>query len=338
MSRQVKTIVESVKSQLLKKKPQLIYLLHGTDNFAISEALKIIEQHVEKIGINDFDKTVLYGSKTSPEEIIGNANAFPISSEFKFVLVKEFDEVSKPELLIPYLKQPAEFTYLVLLSYKQLKLTKKLNEVLINLNAVYEAKNLSELNLVDWLIHFAEEKGKRISSPEATLLVDLIGENRDLLMMQMEKMINFIGEKEEITFEDVKKHAIDTKEYNIFDFIDAIGEKDKEKAFVYAFNILKHQDVFYLLAMLNKFFMQMARIEEVRKDDVGFPTRDAKGRAIGVPGYFFEKYLKARQRYSENQLIIISKALLDADLSLKTSTSLDEKTVITVLLSKIFSE
>ena len=50
--------------------------------------------------------------------------------------------------------------------------------------------------------------------------------------------------------------------------------------------------------------------------------------------YYYRGYIKARTLYSDEKLIDVFRALLKADISIKT-TNLDDKTLITILISEI---
>ena len=65
-------------------------------------------------------------------------------------------------------------------------------------NFLFEAKELKGRNLIDWLISIAEEKGKKLSEENAQVLVDIVGENRNMLEDQLEKICIFLNEKKEI--------------------------------------------------------------------------------------------------------------------------------------------
>ncbi|MCU0333277.1 MAG: hypothetical protein MUC75_07985 [Ignavibacteriaceae bacterium] len=55
-------------------------------------------------------------------------------------------------------------------------------------NFLFEAKELKGKNLIDWLMSEAEEKGKKLSEENAQVLFDIVGENRNMLEDQLEKI------------------------------------------------------------------------------------------------------------------------------------------------------
>ena len=60
-----------------------------------------------------------------------------------------------------------------------------------------------------------------------------------MLEAQFEKIFNYLDERTEITFEDIKKLAADSKEYSIFDLQDDVAKKNSSETLKIAFNMLE---------------------------------------------------------------------------------------------------
>jgi len=83
--------------------------------------------------------------------------------------------------------------------------------------------------------------------------------------------------------------------------------------------------------MLNKYFTILSQIKELEKDRI--PPKTAAN-MLGVREYFYSEYLAASQIFDDSKLLKISRALLNLDISLKSS-SIDSKTAICILLAEI---
>lgn len=337
MSKQTGKSITEIKSQLKQNKFNSIYFLYGDDEFALNEALDLIEKSVQPIITNDFDKQSFYGSEKSLAEVIDFAQSFPFASEKKLAIVKEFEKMynkNESKLFLYYLNSPADFTILVLIYNDDLK---KLSSEEISLLArndwLYEGKELREKNLIEWLISTAKMNDKNLSSFDAQLMIELIGEDRSLIKTQLDKIILFLGEEKNITYEIIQSVASNTKEYTIFNLQDAIGVKDKAKAFQIAFNLLENEEILKIIGSLNKYFMNLAQIPEMIQKKV---PDELMAKKLSTHPFYLRNYKEARKLYSDRKLNHIAKALLEADLSIKTSAT-DEKTILTKLLTVIFS-
>jgi DNA polymerase-3 subunit delta len=161
----------------------------------------------------------------------------------------------------------------------------------------------------------------------------MVGENRNLIESQLEKIFIYQKDKKEITTESIQRVSSFLKQFTIFDLQNAIGERDKAKALQVAYNLLDNGiEPVFIVVMLNKYFTGLAKIPELKSKNI--PDQQA-ARIVGTHPYYYKDYVAARTRFSDSQLFEVFRALLKADISIKTTTS-DDKTVITILISEIF--
>ncbi len=325
-------ISEAAKN-LEKNEPLPVYYFYGEDSFLVDEAVKKILKKLESYEISEFDKETFYGSDAKLVDVLDVASAFPFSSQKKIIIFKEFEKVRDKKNLVNYLKSPAEFTVLILIHNGEIRdFNSALYKTLLNEGFIYSAKELKGKYLISWIVDYCLSNGKSISEENAQAVVDLIGDSKSLIEGQLAKIFAYISDKTSIELEDILNVSSELKEFNIFNLEDAISKKDRKNAFRIAYNLLSHgKDQIYIISMLTRYFTILTRIKELA--DKRVPPREAS-RSLGVSERFYYNYLNARKLYSEKDLFRISRALYTADLLTKT-TSTDEKTVITVLLTEI---
>lgn len=313
-----------------------IYYIFGEDTFSFDFSKNLIEKTVAPELSSEFDKEIFYGSKTSYADIVSAASTFPFGDGKKFLIVKNAEKPKDKDKLADYAKSPSEFT--VLLLFHEGTITKPESEpykTLIKLGEIFESKEMKGDALIEWIKSFSKENHKIISDENAQLLVDIVGENRSLIELQLEKIFLFLNEQNEITLESIQKLATELKQYNIFDLINAIGRKDKSQALDIAYNLFDSgTEIIQIIAMLNKYFSSLAKINELISMKLPIPEA---AKIVGTHQYYYKDYLDARKRYSDKEITNAFRALFNADLSIKTS-SLDEKTVLTILIADIISD
>ncbi len=337
MSKQTSNSIKEINNQLKQNKFNPIYFLYGDDEFALNEALELIQNSARNFISSDFDKQIYFGSEKNLSEVIDFAQSFPFGSEKKLIIVKEFEKMynkKESKLFLHYLKSPAEFTIMILIYNDVLtKLSSEEISLLKNNNWIYEAKELKAKGLIDWLISLAGSNNKELSSFDALLMIEMIGEDRSLLKTQLDKIILFLGADKNITPEVIQSVVSTTKEYTIFNLQDAIAIKDKTQTFKIAFNLLDKEEILMIIGSLNKYFMNLAQIPEMIQKKL---PDEVMAKKLSTHPYFLHKFKDARKLYSDKKLYHISKALLEADLSVKTSST-NEKTILTKLLAEILS-
>jgi len=238
-------------------------------------------------------------------------------------------------LLERYAKDPPEFSILVLLFNGTLKTSEKgFVKVFAERDFIFEAKALKEVSLVNWIIQFANVHKKQINRVDAEFLLSLVGENRGMLEMQLEKIISSLGDKNEVTLKEIEANVVSTKEYTIFNLQDAIGAQKKPEAAKIAFQLLEKEGIILLLAMLNKYFTSLMQLPEMMEQKL---PEQMIARIVGTHPYYLKNFIAARKHFSDAKLLEISRVLFESDVAVK-STSTDHKTILLLLLQTIFSE
>jgi DNA polymerase III subunit delta len=313
-----------------------VFFFCGEDNYLIDQAFAEVIKVVDKLIFSDFDKSTFWGGDDKNlTDMLTMASAFPFSSEKKLLVIKDFEKFRDKKNLSGYAASPPDFTVLVIIHNGNISsAASEPYKTLIKKGYLFEAKELKGRSLVKWIADYVSSKDKSISPENIQMLMDITGENRGLLEDQIEKLITFMGEKREISHQDISALAAGTKEYTIFDLLNAVGKKEKALSFRYAYNLLdKGKEPVFIIFMLVKYFTTLSRITEIMQQNT--PSSSA-AKMLGILEWTYKDYVAARKLYSDKQLKRASEALLKADVSLKT-TSTDEKTVISVLLGEILS-
>jgi len=326
------SILEAI-AEIKKRKFKPVYYFFGEDSYNLTTALQTLEKVFKPLLHSDFDKETIYSDDKSIKDILGLATAFPFGSEKKLIIVKEAEKIRDKKSLKDYASSPAEFTVLVFFHNGSItNISSQPFKTLSENNFLFEAKELKGKNLIDWLISEAEEKGKTLSEENAQVLVDIVGESRNMLEDQLEKICVFIDKGKEITIESIQQVSSELKQFNIFDLQNAIGLREKEKSLTVAYNLLDNgAEPTFIIAMLTRYFTGLAKITELKTKNI--PVQEA-ARIVGTHHFYYPRYVKARTLYSDEKLVEVFRALLKADLSVKTTSS-DNKTIITLLITEI---
>jgi DNA polymerase-3 subunit delta len=326
------SILEEV-AEIKKRKFKPVYYFFGEDSYNLSSTLYTLEESFKPLLLSEFDKETIYSEDRSITDILGLATAFPFGSEKKLIIVKEAEKIKDKKPLKDYASSPAEFT--VIAFFHNGSITNLNTEPFKTLDAknfLFEAKELKGKNLIDWLISEAEDKGKKLAEENAQVLVDIVGENRNMLEDQLEKICVFLNKEKEITIESIQQVSSELRQFNIFDLQNAIGLKDKVKAMTVAANLLENgAEPTFIITMLTRYFTGLAKITELKTMNI--PVQEA-ARIVGTHHYYYPGYLKARTLYSDEKLVEVFRALLKADISVKTTTT-DDKTIVTLLIAEI---
>ncbi|MBD3410226.1 MAG: DNA polymerase III subunit delta [Ignavibacteriales bacterium] len=325
--------IEELRGALDKSRPLPIYYIFGDDRYAVREAVEQATDYFREFIVGDFDYKTFDGAEATSEEIVDFCRSFPFGSEIKLATARDPEKLDDAPL-VEYLDAPSEFAALILVGGDAApKLNRKLPKKLAALGCIFEAGGKNERALREWLCARAGELGKRLSPDDAQLMLDLVGDDRELLAAQLAKIVAYVGEKSEIDPETLRAHAAPTKRYSVFDLQDAAIDDDRARAFMLVDALLRQgEQAIGIVAVLNRFFVGLLRIPELER--AGVPNAQA-ARAVGAHPYYYPRHQAARRRFSDDKLYRIGAALYDADRELKSSAA-DERAVLGSLMTVVF--
>ena len=123
-----------------------IYFFMGEEPYYIDKLTDFIEQNVLQEHERDFNQTILYGRDVTMEDVVGNAQRYPMMADRQVVVVREAQELSRYiDKLESYAENPQPTTVLVF-AYKSktLEKRKKITKLLDKVGVVYESKKMYE--------------------------------------------------------------------------------------------------------------------------------------------------------------------------------------------------
>lgn len=332
MSKEFNQVLLDINRRIYKP----VYFLCGEEPYYIDCLSDKIEHSVLDESEREFNQTVVYGKDTDLSAIIAQAKQFPMMSEYQVVIVKEAQHIKElnknageeeedkqtaksvnaTAQLLNYIQHPQPTTILVFCyKYKTLDKRSALAKA-IQKNAVYiEFKPLYDNQLSDWINTHVKEKKYSISPKASFLLAESLGNDLSKIVNEINKLTIHLKEGGEITTELVHNHIGISKEYNIFEFQEALAKKDIVKANriinFFAANEKEHHPVM-ILGSLYSYFSKVLRYHFLTDK-----SKFAAAQALGVNPYFVDGYAKAAVFYDTGKLKKIFSLLKESDLKTK---------------------
>lgn len=205
-----------------------------------------------------------------------------------------------------------------------------------------------------WVAAEMQRLGKTIDRAAAQELCEMVGSDIDRLLREVEKISLYVGDRDEVTVEDVHAVSIPVSEENIFELMDAIGRKDAATALSMLDGVLPEGcdtgEYFRFLAMVQRQirliwqarFMRQCRVPPEQLADPpeqvasrlptqhNFPDLVAKRRQSA------REYTEQAARFSDGQLARGLDRIYQADLQLKGAGGrLDPRTVMELLIADL---
>lgn len=209
-----------------------IYFLMGDESYFIDRIEQAIVSHALPPEERDFNLITLFGAETTIDEVIATAKGFPMGADHLLVVVKEAQNLKNLERLEYYLKMPQPSTILVFChKNKSIDRRLKVAALIANQGVMFESKKLYENQLPTFCSSYLRERGMSIEPQAAVMMAEFIGSDLNRLAGELDKlMVVKTPETATITTDMVLTNIGISKEYNIFEFLDAIAQKDVVKA------------------------------------------------------------------------------------------------------------
>lgn len=218
-----------LKQQIKDRNLKPVYLLHGEEAYYIDAIVEEALQTILNESERDFNQTVVYAKDTPPRDVIDLAIRLPMMSAYQLVVVKEAQEYKKEQwnAFSSYFASPNEQTVL-LLAYKYKKFDKRLAayKQLQKTGVVFESLGVKDYQLPAWISQHVREKGYQITDKATALIAEFVGNELKRLVNELEKLFIAVEKGTQIDDKQIEKHIGISKDYNVFELVNALLEKD----------------------------------------------------------------------------------------------------------------
>ncbi|NLK51502.1 MAG: DNA polymerase III subunit delta [Syntrophomonadaceae bacterium] len=341
----MKTVLEEINRQQFRP----VYLFFGSERYLIDELVRALQMKLVGPDSSGFDFNLLDGERTTLSSLLTYVHTPPWYQQKRLVIVKNApwfrgDRKSKgteikraeetgeqPKLnayeneasdlasFIQYLKNPLAETVLVLLAAGEVDRRRKLFRTLTSNGVAVECSELKEKQRRDWLKQKAHAMGLSLEGAALDYLIRFGGKSLYGLANELEKISLFReAGSNQISLALVQMLCTRQVEDRIFDIMDAVTEKKALLVLSRIRELLQSgvppQRIFYLLVRHYRILLRARALM-----GQGYTNQElAKKLQIKQP-WLVPKYLKQARGYSDTELIVGLKRMLEIDVALKTS-------------------
>ena len=299
---------QKIISEWKKKIFKPVYWLEGEEDFFIDQVMDFAEHRILHESEASFNLTVFYGKDANWPDVINACCRYPMFAERQVVLLKEAQQMRDIDKLESYIEKPLASTVFVV-SYKEKKVDgrSRLAKLLKEKGVILTTKKMYDNLLPEWTSELIQSKGHSISQKALHLLVDHIGNDLNRIDNEINKVLVHLGNRKNITEDDIEKYVGVSKEYNPFELQDALAKKDISKAI----RIIQYFEAnpkagpiqLILPTLYNLFSKTYMLFGQSDKDEKLVATN------IGVNPFFIKDYMLAAKNYGyegvENALLLL---------------------------------
>jgi DNA polymerase-3 subunit delta len=308
---------EEIISDLKKRIFKPVYFLAGEEPYYIDLITEYIQDKVLSEDEKAFNQIILYGEDTNIAAIIDTARRFPMMSSHQVLIIKESQSLKKLEELIIYLEKPLLSTILVFnYKYKTVDKRTKLYITLETHGVYFESPRIRDYLIPAWIERYLMTKGIKADPSASAMLTEYLGTDLHKIVNELDKLIITLpSDKPLITTTLIEKNIGISKDYNNFELLKAIGEKNILKANMvvhYFADNTKDNPITLSIASLFGFFSKLLTFHYLTDK-----SKNNVASVLKINPYFVKEYENSASKYNVAKTVQIISLLRTYDMKSK---------------------
>ncbi len=312
-----------------------VYVVFGEEEFLRSAATAAIRDCVLGKGADDFGVGRFDGKTAALADVLDELAMLPFLGPRRLVILQNADEFvsAHRDALERYVQKPHR-TGVLLLSVQSWPSNTRLARFVAQGGLAIDCKSPEDRSLAPWCRKWAKDRyGKRLATDAADLLVELVGGGLGQLDGELNKLAAYVGERPDISAEDVDQLVAAGRVETVWKIIDAATAGDAAAALSMLQSLTAAGE--QPLLIFGAISSQLRKLAKAfRLMSAGEPPRSALPRA-GVPPYFVDKAHAQLRHLGRDRLGRIYKWLSETDLGMKGDSSLSPPHLLERLVVRV---
>ncbi len=290
-----------------------IYLFTGENSFTLRERKRIwVGEFVHKHGEENF--SALRAKEVKFRSLLDEIAVAPFIAEKRLVLIDGIPKCEKGEIeQLPIIMHED-----VVLLFIEPKLDKRLSATkeILKIATVEEYKPLSGSALHQWIDQYLRTMDASIGREAHTHLVDIVGEQQDLLSQELKKLSLYVSGRE-IGVQDIDDIVLCSGERQVWGLMDLVGQGKEDEALAYVQRLLQQGESVHGLWNIFLWMMSgLAPVASAVEEGISNPARITK--ECGVSFGSARSLLPLARRLKKKRIQEIIDRVVGYDIALKT--------------------
>ncbi len=334
--------VEELNKQIKSGNLKPVYFFYGEEQYLLANKVDAIEKKLIPPGFEDFNRFRFEGKKTEIEAVLEATEQFPQMAEKKMVIVKNSGFLNNAttreyKRLKEALADFPPYTCLIFVEDNFDKKKEKNLKIIEDVGDVV-AFDFLPINRVElWIEERFSKAEKMIAPKDVTYLVNLCGPSLGKLQLQLQKLMNYLGERNKVTREDIDAVVDKSVEYRIYDMMDHVlqGRAQKAQEQMKFLKDTKEQPTLILGLLMGK--LSELLLCKLLKEDGLSPQEIGEYFDFRRPAFVVNKTIQESKRYGEPYLKRMLQRGLQLDADIK-SGKIDGWTAAEVYLAELLKK
>ncbi|MDD6667119.1 MAG: DNA polymerase III subunit delta [Lachnospiraceae bacterium] len=295
-----------------------LYLLYGDEPY-----LKRTYKHklVRKLVRPDDQMNFSHyqGKDVDEKAIMDQADTLPFFADFRVILIEDSNFFkNKHDAFADYIKKGIPETTIFIFVESAVDKRNSCFKAIVKSEDCQPVlfETLKERDLMTWIGNRLKKAGKKMRRQAWEDFHTRTGESMDQMDTEFEKLLSYVGDRPEITVEDVDSICAGQAEAKVFDMISAISEKNADKVMSYYQGLLESkEDPLGILALIERQFRQLLLAKEMEAEHY---DNAAISKTSGMYPYYVSKNLNLARRFQVRDIKSLLRDAADLEERAKT--------------------
>ncbi len=307
----MKKIMQDIKENTFER----FYLLYGSEDY-------LKHQYRDKLvkALVDVEDNMNYsfyeGKKINVNDLLDTGDTLPFFAENRVIVVENSGLFKKtPEGFEKRLINFPDSTHVIFVEFEVDGRNRLVTWFKKN-GYKTEMKAPSEGEIRKWIAKLCKDEGKQIYENAVEYFIGSVGLDMMLIKNELEKLFSYVGDRAEITIEDVREVCVNEADDTLYQMVDAIGNRNQKEALILYRNLLQlKQEPLFILSQLSRNVRKMLEISELLSDGKNF---DEIASIAGVPKWTINRYKTQIRNNSKESFKQMLERCINTEASIKT--------------------
>lgn len=324
-----------------------LYLLMGEEGYFIDQLTDLLADSILEEHEKAFNQLVVYGKETDEGTIINYARQMPMMGGRMVIIVKDAASLKKIENLSIYTASPLASTILIIACKgKSVDKRSALYKHCSTKGVVFESPRPYDNELAPWVATYLRaKKGCAIEEKALKMVTDFMGTDIAKIVGEFDKLLTRLPEGTKvITADHIEQNIGISKDFNNFELIEAVAQKNFAKAMRIADNFARNPKEHPLVVTTSTLFGYFQKVFTINYKEwqtrvKGMPAASDAELAglLKVSPFMLSGYRQAARLYPNKKIFIILGLIREYDMKGKgiATGGADQGDLLRELLMKI---
>jgi len=328
--------LKELRQHLKNKKISGIYLFTGVETYLQEVYLNRFIDLIFETGDKMMNLDIFDQDKGDIDKIEASLVTLPFLANKRVVIIRNMDlfnkkNKSKAERIVQSLNTLPDTTVCFIIESsvdKRSRLYKTVKEH----GTVTEFEYLTEKELIQYIARELSKYQIKISSSDAKYFVETVGYDLQVVTKEVGKLIDYVGDEEIAKKEHIDNVCAKHLEAKIFDLVDAIGLKQRERSLrLFQDMVALKEPETRILFMISRQMMLIFQVKQFQQKRLS--AYDI-GKRLKVPDFVVRKLIDQSRQFSLEQMKTIIGELTELEYEFK-SGKINLETGIELLIIKL---